>query len=91
MKWNSNKADDYVADFVEGISRLQLVHAETIMQPIDAYKAGHASVDLAGSKQVPASADLDQLIDVAFDTDAPIVVFENNKLVGVITKRRLLN
>ena len=30
MKWNSNKADDYVADFVEGISRLQLVHAETI-------------------------------------------------------------
>ena len=86
----TNPKDDYVADFVEGISRLQLVHAETIMQTIDAYKASPNSVDLVESKQVPISADLDQLIDVAVDTDAPLVVSDDDRPVGVITKRRLL-
>ena len=33
-----NPADDYVADFVKGISRLKVVQAKTIMQPLDDYK-----------------------------------------------------
>ena len=36
-----NPADDYVADFVAGISRLKVVHAHAVMQPIDAYIASH--------------------------------------------------
>ena len=30
-------ADDYVADFVAGISRLKVVRAHAVMQPIEAY------------------------------------------------------
>jgi glycine betaine/proline transport system ATP-binding protein len=86
----TNPKDDYVADFVRGISRLQLVHAGTIMQPIAAYQATPNSVDLSESPLVPSSADLSQLIDASIDTEAPLVVTEGNKPVGVITKRRLL-
>ncbi|WP_350314389.1 iron-sulfur cluster assembly protein, partial [Planktomarina temperata] len=30
-------ADDYVADFVAGISRLKVVHADAVMQSLEAY------------------------------------------------------
>jgi len=33
-----NPSDDYVADFVKGISRLKVVQAKTIMQPLEQYK-----------------------------------------------------
>jgi len=33
-----NPSDEYVADFVKGISRLKVVQAKTIMQPIEQYK-----------------------------------------------------
>jgi len=32
-----NPVDDYVADFVAGISRLKVVHAHAVMQPIEHY------------------------------------------------------
>jgi len=35
----TNPADDYVADFVQGISRLKLIYARTIMRPVDEHKA----------------------------------------------------
>ncbi|MEM7537871.1 MAG: glycine/betaine ABC transporter, partial [Chloroflexota bacterium] len=87
----TNPKDDYVADFVQGISRLGLVHAETVMQPIDAYKALPDALDLTGSPSVPLTANLDQLIDVAADTDAPLIITEHDQPVGVITKKNLLN
>jgi glycine betaine/proline transport system ATP-binding protein len=86
----TNPKDDYVADFVRGISRLHLVHAGSVMESIDAYKRSTDSVDLAASRQVPASADLKHLIDVAAECDAPLVVSEDNRPVGVITRRTLL-
>ena len=32
-----NPVDDYVADFVAGISRLKVVHANAVMQQIEQY------------------------------------------------------
>lgn len=87
----TNPKDDYVAEFVQGISRLGLVHAKTVMQPIDEYRAQPDAVDLTTSPTVWLSANLDQLIDVAADTDAPLVITENDQPVGVITKKKLLN
>ena len=37
----TNPADDYVADFVKGISRLELVFAHTIMEPPERYEHAH--------------------------------------------------
>ncbi|MDJ0943944.1 MAG: betaine/proline/choline family ABC transporter ATP-binding protein [Kiloniellales bacterium] len=84
-------ADDYVADFVAGISRLKLVFAHSIMEPIEAYKAnGHNSLD--GAPRVTEDTDLDHLIDVAVETEGPMVVIDGDKKeIGVITKADLLH
>ena len=86
----TNPKDDYVADFVQGISRLQLVHADTIMQPLDEYRAMPHAKSLTKAPNVPTTVDLEQIIDASIDTEAPVVVTHDNKPVGVITKRRLL-
>ena len=54
----TNPADDYVRDFVEGISKLKLVFAHSIMEPLE----DNAS-DLSQSPRVHHGTDLDQLID----------------------------
>ena len=83
----TNPADDYVRDFVEGISKLKLVFANSIMEPIDNFAAD----TLQQSPQAHLGTDLDQLIDIATTTDHPIVIHDdNNVTVGVITKSRLL-
>jgi glycine betaine/proline transport system ATP-binding protein len=83
-------ADDYVADFVQGISRLKLVYAHTVMQPIGTY--GTASREgLAGCPTAPEDADLNALVDLAVDTDKPIVIVDgDSQAIGVVTKRALL-
>jgi len=86
----TNPKDAYVADFVQGISRLQLVHADTIMQPLAKYQASPNAKVLDAAPHVPISADLDQIIDASIDTEAPVVVTHDSQPVGVITKRRLL-
>ncbi len=80
-------ADDYVAEFVKGISRIKLVFARTVMQPIEASQAGG---DLEGCATASPEDDLDKLIDLSVDTDKPILIVEDGKRVGVVTKRTLL-
>lgn len=83
--------DDYVADFVKGISRLKLVKAHTVMEPVEAYAAGGNLPRLDGCPVTREDAELDQLIDIAVETDNPIVVVNSEaKPVGIITKRALL-
>ena len=83
-------ADDYVKDFVEGISKLKLVFAHSIMLPIESYQLGQGE-DLAKSPRAPHGTDLDQLIDIATTTDQPIVIQDDDgKDVGVINKSTLL-
>ena len=80
----TNPADDYVREFVKGISRLKLVRARTIMEPLN----GHAPPE--GAPRVPAESDLDSLIEVSIDTDGPLVVESCGAPVGVISKTVLL-
>ncbi|MEM6677118.1 MAG: betaine/proline/choline family ABC transporter ATP-binding protein [Pseudomonadota bacterium] len=77
-------ADDYVREFVQGISRLKLVKAHTIMEPLN---GSGAPMD---AKRVSGESDLDSLIDISVDTDAPLVVQEAGQDVGVISKTTLL-
>lgn len=86
-----NPADDYVSEFVAGISRLHLVKAHSIMAPLTVYSAAYPGVDISRLAQVPLDADLDQIIGLAVkgERDA-VAVAENGKVVGVITVRDLL-
>src|SRR6056297_2703611 len=78
-------ADDYVREFVQGISKLKLVKAHSIMEPLDSF-----SGSLDGAPRADHGADLDQLIDLAVATEHPVVITEDGADVGVVTKPRLL-
>ncbi|MGI9374152.1 MAG: quaternary amine ABC transporter ATP-binding protein [Hyphomicrobiales bacterium] len=83
-------ADDYVKDFVEGISKLKLVFAHSIMVKISDYKPARGE-DLKESPRAHHGTDLDELIDIATTTEQPIVIQDDEgKDVGVINKSTLL-
>ena len=80
-----NPADDYVRDFVQGISKLKLVKAHSILEPLDSFDG-----DLSNAPRADEGADLDQLIDHAVGTDLPVVITANGEDVGLVSKPRLL-
>jgi len=82
-------ADDYVADFVAGISRLKVVHAHAVMQPIEDYIAAHGPLS-KGGQRVAEDETLSNLITRAIDEDDAIVVEAQGRDVGVITRADLL-
>lgn len=83
-------ADDYVRDFVEGISKLKLVFAHSIMEPIEKYRSLHG-LNLDDSLRISHDCDLDHIIDVSVTTDRPIVVqADDGTDIGVIDKNTLL-
>ena len=84
-----NPADDYVADFVAGISRLKVVRAHAVMQPIDAYTQANGPLP-ADVPRVNESETLSTLINLAIDHDSPIMVEDQGKDIGVITRANIL-
>jgi len=84
-----NPADEYVADFVAGISRLKVVHADAVMQPLEVFtaKGGTVPSDAPG---VGGDETLSNLITLAIDSDKPILVTREGIDVGVITRADLL-
>ena len=84
-------ADDYVADFVAGISKLKLVYAHTVMQPVERYRSrAGALATLEGCPTAGPEDDLDTLVGLAVDQDRPIVIMDDSTPVGVVTKDDLL-
>jgi len=86
----TNPVDEYVTDFVAGISNLHLVHASKIMIPFDAYQAANGGLVVDECLHASPDDDLDHLADLSSDTDHPIIIAEAGKPVGVVTKRALL-
>jgi glycine betaine/proline transport system ATP-binding protein len=86
----TNPADDYVAKFVEGISRLHLVSASSVMQSVEHYRANHGELP-ADSPVAAPDADLGDLIRLAVSSDSPIVIAANGQTLGVVTNKDLLN
>lgn len=78
-------ADEYVREFVKGISKLKLVKAHSVMEPID----GAADVS-EGAPRADESADLDELIEHSVGTDLPVVITQDGREIGLVTKPRLL-
>ncbi|MEO1797568.1 MAG: betaine/proline/choline family ABC transporter ATP-binding protein, partial [Pseudomonadota bacterium] len=79
-------ADDYVREFVQGISRLKLVRAHTIMEPL----AEGQVAAIKGAPRVDGESDLDALIDISVGTQSPIIVTEGGREVGVVSNETLL-
>ncbi|MYJ51302.1 MAG: ATP-binding cassette domain-containing protein, partial [Gammaproteobacteria bacterium] len=83
-------ADDYVADFVAGISRLKVVRAETVMQPVAEFEAAHGPLP----EDAPAfqlADNLSVLIRAAIDSDLPLCINDSaGNAAGVITRSDLL-
>ena len=85
-----NPSDEYVADFVKGISRLKVVQAKTIMQSIEEYKKTFGD-NLSNNERVNENDILSKLIETSVSEDKPIIVTNNDNLeVGIITQSDLL-
>lgn len=85
-------ADDYVADFVAGISRLKLVSAAKIMVPPDEYQAKRGPLDMSQPyPEAKPEDDLDTLVGISTHADLPVLIKSDDAVVGVVDKNTLLH
>ena len=85
-----NPADEYVADFVKGISRLKVVQAKTIMKSIKEYESKFGKLD-NNNELVNENEVLSKLIEISVTKDKPIIVTnKNNEKIGFISQSDLL-
>ncbi|MDA7704167.1 betaine/proline/choline family ABC transporter ATP-binding protein [Candidatus Pelagibacter sp.] len=83
-------ADDYVADFVKGISRLKIIQAKSIMQPVEKFEKEFGSIG-KNLESVHENILLNKLIEKSSIKNEPILVINNeNKNIGIITQGDLL-
>ncbi len=78
--------DGYVADFVKGISRLELVSAGRVMRPL-----GEVEASAHSGPTVLATDKLSKLLQIAKEYDGAITVVDGDRPVGVISRHDLLN
>ena len=87
----TDPADDYVADFVAGISRLNLVYAHSIMESLDGYSL-RGGGELDRYPRAHEGDDLNHLIDIVTGCDRPVLIEDDSHTpVGIVTKDRLLS
>ncbi|CDN51922.1 quaternary amine ABC transporter ATP-binding protein [Neorhizobium galegae] len=83
-------ADDYVADFVGGISKLDLVTAAKVMQPFEQYRQLNPGQETAAWPVAHPDDKLNTLVDLSIGTSHPTLVKADDAIVGVVTKDGLL-
>ncbi|MGW8185673.1 MAG: quaternary amine ABC transporter ATP-binding protein [Desulfobacterales bacterium] len=87
----THPADDYVADFVAGISRLHLVSAQSVMYPVEDFLKKYPEVNAEKLPTVDAEDDLDCLVELMTNVEANrVAVLYEGTIVGVVTRRSLL-
>ncbi|SAK87647.1 ABC proline/glycine betaine transporter, ATPase subunit [Caballeronia hypogeia] len=78
--------DDYVASFMEGISRLKLVKAYSVMQPVAGGQQpaqSQASVDI--------NSDLEEMIDLSLAKGSEnLTVIQHGNIVGTVSREAIL-
>ena len=78
-----------MADFVKGISRLKIIQAKSIMQPVEKFEKEFGSTK--NLESVHENDLLNKLIEKSSIKDEPILVINNEKKnIGVITQADLL-
>ena len=82
--------DNYVADFVKGISRLEVVKANSIMTPLDEYSKNNGDIPQDAIRMNEGDI-LSSLIENSVSSDIPIVITNRSgQDVGVISHKDLL-
>lgn len=83
-------ADDYVADFVAGISRLKIVRAHAVMSSIEKWESQNGTLSV-NAPSFAHTANLSELIASAIESEIPLAITdaENNR-IGVVTRADLL-
>jgi glycine betaine/proline transport system ATP-binding protein len=85
----SQPANDYVRDFVEGISKLKLVFASSIMENIAKYSGKE---DLLLSPKAHLKDDLEQLIELYTKNKRPILIQnDHGETQGFVTRSHIMN
>lgn len=87
----TSPANDYVADFVAGISKLNLISAGKIMEPVGSYQKSGLAPDMAEWPEAHPDQSLDDLITLSISTEHPLVVKFEGKPIGIVTKNALLS
>ncbi|WP_440909748.1 quaternary amine ABC transporter ATP-binding protein [Candidatus Pelagibacter sp.] len=83
-------ADEYVEDFVKGISRLKVVEAKSIMTPIDQFKKENGKLPDQTIKMKENDI-LSKLIEQSVTNNASLIISDkNDNDIGVITQQELL-
>ena len=82
--------DSYVADFVKGISRLEVVKAKSIMRPIDEFTKKYGAIP-KNAIRMKEDDDLSSLIESSVSSDKPIVISNpSGQEIGVVSQKDLL-
>ena len=85
-----NPKDDYVADFVKGISRLEVVKAKSIMKSIDQFTQESGAIPNEALR-MNENDDLSSLIEHSVSSNKPIVICnKEGSELGVVTQKDLL-
>ncbi|CUJ98830.1 Glycine betaine transport ATP-binding protein OpuAA [Ruegeria denitrificans] len=84
-----NPADDYVADFVAGISKLNMIFAHSVMKPVDEFEAHHGEVP-EDAKEAHPEMDLSDLMNLCVDGHGVVAVTQDGNTVGVINRAGLI-
>ena len=83
-------ADEYVEDFVKGISRLKVVEAKSIMQPLEKFKKENSELPKNVIRMKETDI-LSKLIEQSVSKNSSIIITDkNNKDLGIITQKELL-
>ncbi|MBR7889499.1 betaine/proline/choline family ABC transporter ATP-binding protein [Marinomonas sp. A79] len=85
-----NPIDEYVTEFVQGISNLKLISAASIMLDINE-ETLPASMDISVATRAASDTSLDNLIDLSIASELPIIITDSDgKDIGVVNKGTLL-
>lgn len=84
-----NPIDDYVSDFVAGISKLDKIFAHAVMMPIDEYTAKNGDVP-SDAQDAHPSMDINDLMGLCVEGHGIVTVRDDGKIVGVIDRTSLI-
>ncbi|TAL82119.1 MAG: ATP-binding cassette domain-containing protein [Candidimonas sp.] len=80
-----NPIDDYVREFTQGISRLKLVRASSIMQPMSEFDGIQE-----GAPRADENTHLNVLIELSISADQSIIITKGGCDIGFVSKLQLL-
>ncbi len=84
-----NPADQYVSDFVAGISKLNMVFAHSVMTPVEEFKAKHGEIPKDAHHAHP-DMDLNDLMSLCIVGHGIVAVIQDGNTVGVIDRVGLI-